>query len=361
MLTPTVKHLSSKSLTSQHQATKPGIYEGWEGFAWTTLMCGPIYKNTVDFRSLIARRLRRRIAAPPSGLSSFLVGDAGALLVAKVLYQQDTTYRYLYLDAIKKAIEGINKADPKDLNLNKGSLNQMTDGDFFSDFNTGPCGGLFLLLTCTNELPPRWLRRQVLRLNNSFERRLSLPNPLLGMAHGLAGIIVTLEIAQAHFSVPNLNRNRFRFMEMLSNSLVISSEKNIYLPTRNRRKKIDFHGWCHGTPGIALGCSIGNQVNPDETYRSFIRAALPGISNTMSMSGNLCCSNISRWHIYLTIAPDNERIFSQSRKHDLTIRSLKSNHNAKFSRKLFQGPLGLAYLQARLSNQLLPFPVYIES
>lgn len=329
-----------------------GIAYGWEGhaWAWLHLVLAGVVADRLATREAIHARLRRIAREPTRTHASVLVGSASAPVVAALASVLDARFGELAREAIERWIAGTRIVT--------------------SDVMTGAAGAYLAAAEIAGYLPDaipadfvaEIHQRCLAALRRLIEQRGTQPIPL-GLAHGLAGYLLALESGQAVFSLALPEALRTVSLAVLTQERMIVETRQ---PTAlwaqgSGARRPDFHGWCHGTPGIALALLAGHRLSRRRPYRRLAEEALSGISlyRPRNQQISMCCGVLGQIQILIEASRQTEDAcwLDDARRLWARIASRRAAVLALADRTMWRGAPGLHYVRWRLKHAgRLPFP-----
>jgi serine/threonine-protein kinase len=323
----------------------PGLAHGWEGTAWTTLQ--RIRIGAVAPRGFVPR-LARRLAATVDGDRDAgpaqLIGIGGAAVVAVLAVEHEQRLASL----AKRAVE---------------RWTATTCDPARDDVILGHPGALLALgelvdLAPRFRPPRRFVARAYRRTLAAVRRMVDSDRPhYLGLAHGLAGLLLAAECAVARLGRRRDDALVSRAVDRLANARVIApGVGTLWTPTTEQRLDQLARGWCHGTPGIALALSLCHALSGDRSYAQLFDEAAPTLALPGASDLTFCCGRAGRAQILVELYRQRGESRWLDAARAVAVEPARARLGCGNPRGFNQGSLGLAYLNARLAAPSLPLP-----
>ena len=304
---------------------RSGMAHGWEGCVWVRLRSGKLDACTV-------RAIER--GGDPGGGAGAFDGRGGAALVAMLAAKHERR-----LAARAAHLVGSWNA----------ARNPVSDDDVFAGHPGALLAASELAAVAGWAPPSAFLRRCHARTIASLRSLLAQDAPLLGMAHGLAGIMLAAECAAARFGLARPRALLERAFDRLAGSRALAPGLGVVWPTAAGSSDFSRQSWCAGTPGIALALAACYRYTGAAHYRDLLELATPAIAALPSANQTLCCGRAGRAHILVELG----RVADAR---TVAACPVRPGFYAGAPGSLMQGTTGVAYLSARLAAPTLPLP-----
>lgn len=318
-----------------------GLARGWLGWAWSWLVGvrHGVVADRQSTRDAIAARLERRCEY--DNLVGLMIGSAAAPTVAASLAALDPTRSGVLEDQIARWIAGPWPDHPREVML--GSAGTVLAAAEIEALAPGV-------------IPRAFIAARHAEVRRELEARFVGSHPgYLGMAHGIAGVLLALEAGRSTFGLPLSSALRRRAIGVLMSHRVRGPGNIANWPRRRDGEPIRFlNGWCHGATGIALVALAGHRLSRDPAYEPLIDCALPSAYTLRGGSPEFCCGVTGQCQLYLEAHRLlGDRIwYARARAHARTIADWRPG-----GRTFHRGRLGQLYLQLRLESPIsLPLP-----
>jgi lantibiotic modifying enzyme len=181
----------------------------------------------------------------------------------------------------------------------------------------------------------------------------------LGLAHGLAGLLLAAEAGRRVFGLPVSAGLRRRTLAGLERAAFrVRGRDGLFWPIRTRSETVDAHGWCHGAPGIGLALGACFALSGWRGYRELAGRALAGAASPVTDIPSICCGTLGQVQILVEAA----RLFGDGAwldHADRLARRLRPRCAAdpRRARGLWKGRLGYSFVAWRLAApEWVPFP-----
>jgi len=319
-----------------------GIGRGWWGSAWVwlNLVRAGVARDEVRTRRAIGRRLRQS-AAPDRWIGAIVGGGAGPV-VAALLTHIDPGARPV-LDAQLAVWEGSCRGlHPPDLLYGSaGALLAAAEIDAL----------------CPGAVPRALAAAQGREVTAALERLLgpesAAEEVFLGLAHGIAGLLLALEAGRVAFALPFARDLRVRAIDFLLEAR-LRGPGNIAGWPLTPVDRIVPNAWCNGTAGVALAAVAGQRLSGDAAYAPLVDCALPSTFVLRGGRSVYCCGAIGQAQILLEghhLLGDGCWLRRARR------RAAQCDLPRGGNRTFNQGSLGARYLELRLAHPgRLPLP-----
>lgn len=321
-----------------------GIARGWWGWAWVwlNLVRAGLAPDDERARRTIARRLAGEPARPAAGIGSMVGGGAGPV-VAALLASIDPAAGPLVADQI-------------------AAWSAACAGEHAPDLLHGAAGALLAAAEIEALAPGAVPRPLVARLHREVTRSLEVHlgprgrlTIYLGLAHGIAGFLLALEVARAALDLPLPRRLRARAIDTLMAERVRGPGNIAGWPVAPAEVPILANAWCSGTAGVALAAVCGQRLSGDPTYAPLVECALPSTWVLRGgRFGNFCCGSAGQAQILL----EAHRLLGERRWLDRARRTAALAARPRAGNRSFTwGVLGARHLELRLRHPgRLPLP-----
>jgi hypothetical protein len=322
-----------------------GIGRGWWGWAWVwlNLVRAGLVADDPASRLTIARRMRRE-PPPGSPLVGAMVGGAAGPTVAALLARIDPAERPLLDEQV-------------------ALWRRACGGEHGPDFLDGAAGALVAAAEIDALCPGAIGRSFVARLHEdvgaALRAHLAPARPgamvYLGLAHGIAGFLLALEVGRAAFALPLPRTLRARAIDHLMAERLRGPGNIAGWPVFAAADPLVPNAWCNGTAGVALAALAGQRLSGDPAYDRLADVALP---STFALRGGpfaaFCCGTIGQAQILLEAHRLlGDRSWLARARRTAELRALPRAGNRTFN----QGVLGARYLELRLRDpRRLPLP-----
>lgn len=121
----------------------------------------------------------------------------------------------------------------------------------------------------------------------------------LGFAHGLAGVLVSLEQCAALLGVGDeVKAVRHATLSRLESKALDVDGFALWAMTTDDRAPGEVHGICHGAPGICLAAILGWRYSGDDRYASLVDLSLPSVPIVTS-ANSFCCGTLGRIEVLI--------------------------------------------------------------
>ncbi len=318
----------------------PGLAHGWEGAAWITLQRARAGLAPFDdtFARDLAARLRARIRG--AGSPAAFIGLGGAALVAGLAREIDRSSAPVAKEVIARWAASTCAPARDDLFL-------------------GHPGALIALAELApSARPPRaFAARCLARTHAAIRRMLAAEVHYLGLAHGLAGLLLAAEHA------PRLGLPRDRdllargFDRLAGARLIAPGLGTVWTPTTDGDLSRLSGSWCHGSAGIALALHTCHRLSGARAYRDLFDEAIAPVRRLRSSGQTFCCGRSGRAQVLVELyrQTGERRWLAAARRvvAEPTPPMLSREDPTGFH----QGTLGLDYVTERLRHpRRLPLP-----
>lgn len=325
----------------------PGLAHGWHGFAWVWLHLAKAGIVVVTSRTIQA--IARRLSAEKTewnGPVSHLVGISARPVLATVLASVAPGH-----DALSKLVveEWIARS-------------RLPSG---GDVMSGAAGALLAATEIAALSPvrlPAWFTSSLhTRCQDELSQRLGDARATLGLAHGIAGILLALEASAATFRHPNRRGLMSAALDLLEAnrfSVTGGPVARAVWPSHAGDPALNAHGWCHGGPGIALSMLACSSMSGWDRYSQVADMAIEGIAATTSPHPSTCCGFIGSAQVLVEVyrLRRDGRYLRRARRLARHPAPARLRARERY-RGLWKGAAGFQFLDYRLSHPLsLPFP-----
>lgn len=327
--------------------TLPGIAHGWHGPAWVWLALVRAGLAPERRRTLVAVRERLRESSR-SGNTSLFIGEAARPVVAALASQVDPGSREIAERAIAEWVATAPaERSPRDV-------------------MTGSAGALLaageIAVHLPGQLPPTFVAALHERCRRDLASALDAARTrrvYLGLAHGLAGSLLALEVGHRAFGQPAPAALRRRTLATLQRSAIrLRGHEGLFWPACSLGERLDGHGWCHGAPGIGLALAACFALSRRHVYRSLSRRALAATASLHIDHPSTCCGTVGRVQVLVEAA----RLLGEGRwledAHRLARRlGPVRAADRRLARGLWKGRGGFLFAAWRLASpEHVPFP-----
>ncbi len=258
------------ALGARHSA-RTGSYFGY-GFLGERLLDS--YIDAVRWRLGLAAEKPAMPVEPPPTFSSAWGGIGGHVIVAKLL--DDHVPERLW-----RRFERAARRD-KYGDFYIGIEGVMPVLTLFDDARSGALAELAFHRVCQ-------------RLESALEACEQGRSIVLGLAHGLAGTLLSFEIGCALLAHDG-SRLRSQTLALLRRLAV--PERGGLIFRRESRGDENYHGICNGTPGVALALLLGARYSNDPEYLELVEGALTNVPSRGGSNG-FCCGLLGRIEVLI--------------------------------------------------------------
>ena len=315
-----------------------GLAHSWLGWAWVwfQLLKAHLIDDDANTRRAVFARLKKEIARPHrTDRIGHLLGSGGAPVVAALAASVDPAFEALVDPAIARWTT---------------SCNDSTNVDVMF----GAAGALLASAEIESYLPrrlPRAFVRNLHRRSTTGLRDFVSANDhcLLGMAHGIAGQLLALEVARDCFGFSLTSDLRDKALKILSTSRLDGGRGMSFWPNLRGQSEIDIHGWCHGGPGIGLALAAMHRITGHMPYEDLRDHALAGCVLSAPEPISFCCGALGRTHILIEgfRLTENKRWLRAARRQ--ASRAPSMHFDDAYQDSFHFGRLGALYLEWRLA------------
>ncbi|HEX3758922.1 MAG TPA: lanthionine synthetase LanC family protein [Kofleriaceae bacterium] len=325
----------------------PGIAHGWHGVAWLWLALVRAGLAPERRRTLLAIRDRIRSPEPPGEGTSLFVGSAARPVVAALAARVDPDGRELAERAVAEWVAARVRRPPRDVMF-------------------GDAGALLaaaeIAVHLPGQLPARFVGELHERCRRELVRRLGCARTMavqLGLAHGLAGLLLALESGRQVFGLAIGAGLRRRTLAALERAAFrVRGRDGLFWPIRTRSETVDAHGWCHGAPGIGLALGACFALSGWRGYLALSRRALAGAASPVTDIPSICCGALGQVQVLVEAA----RLFGDGAWLDHAERLARRLRprcaaDPRRARGLWKGRSGYSFVAWRLAApEAVPFP-----
>jgi lantibiotic modifying enzyme len=312
-----------------------------------------VVKNKVRPEDRFFRRLKKALGRSVKiygqvQLGGAFVGPGGAFVIACLSTACQPSFRQ-YQNPLLKIWE-------KNLSFN------------MADFQTGGPSAL-LSLAELMDLLPGWapplvfLKKCHKSLVTSLQtiRKRKAPR-LLGLAHGIAGILLALEVCRMKFSLSTPPSLLNWVFDQLYEAQYSVSGASLW-PIAAGDEEINMNTWCNGAPGIALALLGCYKATGKKSYLDLLTRAARGAE--MYSGGDnptICCGFAGKAHLFMeAYRLFRKKSWIQKARRILPDRPEEALPQPPFPKNsicngLFRGAPGIAYAYDRLSDPDLALP-----
>ncbi len=319
-----------------------GIGRGWWGSAWVwlNLVRAGVARDQVRTRRAIAHRLGR--ARAPERWIGAIVGSAAGPVIAALLARIDPAARPILDRELALWAGSCRGRHPPDLLYGSaGALLAAAEIDAL-------CPG-----AVPHALPAALGRRVAAALERLMAPERSARHVYLGLAHGIAGLLLALEAGRAAFSLPVARDLRAAAIGYLLDAR-LRGPGNIAGWPLTPGDRVVPNAWCNGTAGVALAAVAGVRLSGDAAYAPLVDCALPSTFVLRGGRSVFCCGAIGQAQILLEAYRllGDQCWLRRSRR-----RAAQCDLPRRGNRSFNQGALGMRYLELRLAHpERLPLP-----
>jgi hypothetical protein len=191
-----------------------------------------------------------------------------------------------------------------------------------------------------------WRRTQV-----ALRRTLAARDHYLGLAHGLAGLLLAAESGAARLGLPRDHELMARGFARLAGARAIAPGLGAVWAPRLADDPAGAGGsWCHGVAGIALALHGCATLTGDPAYRQLFDEASGALLQVPAAEGTFCCGQTGRVQVLIEVYRQggDRRWLTAARRirREAGRRALGKEYPEGFA----QGRLGPRYATARLRD-----------
>jgi hypothetical protein len=317
----------------------PGLAHGPEGWLWAWrqgIEAGLLREDPRLLRS--AKRWLKLNNSGNADCGSLFIGSAARPLVFVRLAREHAELWRAWPGITGRWRRAIGKSNKRDLML----------------------GSAGALLACVEieALTPGRLPREIARefqvetlqgLRRHLARARSGEHVYVGLAHGFAGYLLSLEMARAGFGFHWDASVRSECLDFLARERREGPAHASVWRFKTGVGDGALGGWCHGSPGIGLALLACYQVTKEIHFWQLAEQALNGMFLGPPQSDSFCCGRVGQSQILIEAyrVTGNSRWMALAR--DRAITPIKGNvRDRALSRGFHKGSLGRAYLNWRL-------------
>lgn len=320
---------------------------GWEGAAWARVHLDRELSDS--FLAKVSSRLRKKSEMNRPSWNIAHGAGMNVLLASRLSLVKGAAKTRL----IKALIQDYSKTN---------------DMDIFS----GLAGMLISIVEFNNSIG---LSGKFPELKEAIERYVRFVSSLLevaschpvymGMAHGLAGHLLTLESLRYEFGLRSLNKIIDRIWCFFTESTIIPDNDYCFLwSTFSQYNAKHSISWCHGASGISLAISAASVISKNrcakdisdiaqENYVSYINQLS---FDDVELPQTYCCGLIGVLQTIIYLGSEYSMRIDQRKIKDMTDSLIKSKFSASDEKGFWYGQLGYEYLQESY-RQPLPLPL----
>jgi lantibiotic modifying enzyme len=324
------------------EGTPEGIACGWLGGAWVHLALrdAGLGRDREELPTLV-RRLRDLLRRAAREDTSHLTGCGAPVVIAAKLQRRRPELRSL-LDA------AIARWEP--MIRDRAELDVML----------GAAGGLLACGEIERDAPGAVARPIVARMHRDVLARVraelrSREPAYLGLAHGLAGYLLALEMTEHVFDLEFPAPLRRACLRRLYATRLDAGRHAVIWPSKSGTSAIGIQAWCNGAPGIGLALLYCGKMRSRGGYGELAEAALRATARFGSSVPIFCCGAVGRAQILL----EAYRVTGDPahRRRALRIVEVVRQQAPPAERTFHRGRLGLDYLVQRIAHvERLPLP-----
>jgi hypothetical protein len=317
-----------------------GLARGWFGTAWTwlTLVRRGLVVDRPRTRTVIARRLQARVDY--HGHVGLMVGSAAAPTVAAQLAAVDGSAAAVLAGSLAQWQGSFGARHPLELMLGvAGSV----------------LAGAEIETLRPRSVPRPFMQRCHDVMKAELARRVDRGPSYLGMAHGLAGILLAAEAGASAFGLELATELRAAVIDAIMSHRTRGPGRiaNWQCQAGDARPRF-INGWCHGAAGVALAAMAARRLSSDPSYDPLVECALPSAYALRGGGRDFCCGAAGQAHVFV----EAYRLLGDRRwlrRARVAERGLTGW--CPRNRTLQRGRLGLEYLRLRLDHpDHLPMP-----
>jgi lantibiotic modifying enzyme len=174
----------------------------------------------------------------------------------------------------------------------------------------------------------------------------------LGMAHGIAGLLLALESAEVVFGRALDSSLRGHLIGSLAGESFEIPGSGALWPILSSERDFSIQGWCHGNPGISLSLLSCFAISGRREYWNQAERALRGLKQLPSQRNSFCCGSVATIQSLIEAfrVTGNMAWMKSAIKMEKEIRWETRSRDRSFH----NGALGIDYLHQRLSDPALP-------
>ncbi len=323
-----------------------GLAMGWESAAWISSYCVQKKFDSAQYKIItkaIQRRLQKKIVSSNKGHSSLFFGLISRILLIKLAHRLGSNFNQFLPKHIKAWKKTKQRCTSEDLMLGSaGDLLAATEIETLNP-STIPVSTIYQLREATKQAAISEIKR--------YSQK---KNVYLGLAHGLAGYLLSLEASQFVFGKSLDSTLRAKLIQCIMAKRIEGPNGMAFWPVSSNDPNISIHGWCHGGPGIALAFLACFAMTKRQEYWKIALKALKGVDQLPGGGRNFCCGSIGRAQILI----EAYRITGDKKwfRKALNVANEKTTatKQTRTNRSFHRGSLGEFYLQQRLADPTLP-------
>jgi hypothetical protein len=301
-----------------------GIAHGWEGAAWVALQ--QIRAGHRAWTDELACELIHRLSFVDDRRPGQLLGLGGAATVAALAAAIDPELAALRDRVIARWSETTCEVD---------------------DVFAGHPGALLAIAEIGAGVPAAFIDRCYARTRKALARMLETDRHLLGFAHGLAGLLVAVEVGGTLRSRDDELIAR-AFDRLVATRMIAPSLGTLWAPWTDGLPADVTGSWCHGIAGIALALAICSGVTGEDAYRELLDEVAP---DRLPCAGpTFCCGRSGTVQALIEVFRQTGEPSWFERAQRMAITPVAMTLSAEFPDGFTQGGLGLEYVEARLRD-----------
>lgn len=316
-----------------------GFAHSWSGWAWIylELIQKKIFKADSDNLKIIEKRILRQLSFDDENSSMFIGKGAMLVLLAKLNNIKEVN------DSLAlKVGEYCSAASENKMNdLMMGMPGQLIAFGIAETYNYNIKNKVFL----------KKLHKSVLNELESF-----FENPqqrYLGLSHGLAGVVLSLEYAESLLGIGFNNKLRTKYISILE---FLLDQNNNLLPTyiiNPANNQTGLQSWCHGTPGVTIAIAQTLQLGHSTTYSKLLPKLISGNEKSHQIRSSYCCGSAGKAEAFLELyLLQKQKKFLQAARSCLESPG-ENRIESKFLKSFHHGELGRYYTHLRLAKPSL--------
>ena len=184
-------------------------------------------------------------------------------------------------------------------------------------------------------------------------------DPLLGVAHGWAGVAFAL----LRFQPVSLEPLPVAAVEMLDElGGLACTDRDRAWWQRGPRDAVVWPGWCHGSSGHAMLWAQAHRVVPDDRFLELGRMAAEHAWSEPAPMGQLCCGSAGQAYAFLCLHRLTGEGAYVDRARSMLDRSIALIGEHGMTRNsLYKGDVGVALLEAELQEPMMSAMPMFES
>lgn len=338
---PSLAQFPGVARWSRRQAV-PGLAYDWHGWAWVWLQlvkAGGLKAGRHNLQAILGQLQVESRRPETSGLISPIIGAAAAPIVAASAAALDPRFKKLLAPLIKRWNAAI-----------------CGDSGYGTDLMRGTAGALLACAQIESLVPGGIPGAMLKRLHKDCQQALGatvrLPKGTrrsLGLAHGLAGYLLALELSSRVFSLPADRSLRAAALEILAREHARVGGGGRW-PSFSGENYLGMHGWCNGAPGIALALLHSYIASGSKETLALANKALKQTSRSRDKQVySFCCGVTGRAHILVeAYRLTGDPLWLAKAK--VLAREVSVHRRELQKGNLFHGRLGYIYLQYRLKS-----------